>query len=430
MGTTIAGNQHIGTNTKKMQYVWAPGLGGDNLEVELYEQDGIFTYQFNPTYDQRDDGVLAVEFYYYYRKPTTQAFWDYCYYADDFYIYPFLAWYDDTSSDGGKWGGIISLDSQKISLVGRESGWIHVTLHVEEYIWGRFTSNGKNFDNTLYIGIYSPLLVLCWDNSVSGSDTIIPYELNWDFEEYEDWSVYELMTQGYLEDCYYYRRQINVYPTFYITYRDVTPESFAYSVNETSVMNVTSGITKKGIYKKLLQDIKAAVGTSERKLLVKRNGGIDAVSFTDLFSRRQDYKRLFEEAENLSSLCNRKHGLCKELADSVIDDDVTDKYLLLMRSAESENLISDSTPKKAQWYRQLEIDPGIESVVERQQILFRALENQIDVSALPFASRLFFRTVQTVMSFWDLLRGKIQEANNVASFYCPIWTEIEMECRI
>ena len=430
MGTTIAGNQHIGTNTKKMQYVWAPGLGGDNLEVELYEQDGIFTYQFNPTYDQRDDGVLAVEFYYYYRKPTTQAFWDYCYYADDFYIYPFLAWYDDTSSDGGKWGGIISLDSQKISLVGRESGWIHVTLHVEEYIWGRFTSNGKNFDNTLYIGIYSPLLVLCWDNSVSGSDTIIPYELNWDFEEYEDWSVYELMTQGYLEDCYYYRRQINVYPTFYITYRDVTPESFAYSVNETSVMNVTSGITKKGIYKKLLQDIKAAVGTSERKLLVKRNGGIDAVSFTDLFFRRQDYKRLFEEAENLSSLCNRKHGLCKELADSVIDDDVTDKYLLLMRSAESENLISDSTSKKAQWYRQLEIDPGIESVVERQQILFRALENQIDVSALPFASRLFFRTVQTVMSFWDLLRGKIQEANNVASFYCPIWTEIEMECRI
>lgn len=430
MGTTIAGNQHIGTNTKKMQYVWAPGLGGDNLEVELYEQDGIFTYQFNPTYDQRDDGVLAVEFYYYYRKPTTQAFWDYCYYADDFYIYPFLAWYDDTSSDGGKWGGIISLDSQKISLVGRESGWIHVTLHVEEYIWGRFTSNGKNFDNTLYIGIYSPLLVLCWDNSVSGSDTIIPYELNWDFEEYEDWSVYELMTQGYLEDCYYYRRQINVYPTFYITYRDVTPESFAYSVNETSVMNVTSEITKKGIYKKLLQDIKAAVGTSERKLLVKRNGGIDAVSFTDLFSRRQDYKRLFEEAENLSSLCNRKHGLCKELADSVIDDDVTDKYLLLMRSAESENLISDSTSKKAQWYRQLEIDPGIESVVERQQILFRALENQIDVSALPFASRLFFRTVQTVMSFWDLLRGKIQEANNVASFYCPIWTEIEMECRI
>lgn len=430
MGTTIAGNQHIGTNTKKMQYVWAPGLGGDNLEVELYEQDGIFTYQFNPTYDQRDDGVLAVEFYYYYRKPTTQAFRDYCYYADDFYIYPFLAWYDDTSSDGGKWGGIISLDSQKISLVGRESGWIHVTLHVEEYIWGRFTSNGKNFDNTLYIGIYSPLLVLCWDNSVSGSDTIIPYELNWDFEEYEDWSVYELMTQGYLEDCYYYRRQINAYPTFYITYRDVTPESFAYSVNETSVMNVTSGITKKGIYKKLLQDIKAAVGTSERKLLVKRNGGIDAVSFTDLFSRRQDYKRLFEEAENLSSLCNRKHGLCKELADSVIDDDVTDKYLLLMRSAESENLISDSTSKKAQWYRQLEIDPGIESVVERQQILFRALENQIDVSALPFASRLFFRTVQTVMSFWDLLRGKIQEANNVASFYCPIWTEIEMVCRI
>lgn len=432
MGTTIAGNQHIGTNTKKMQYVWAPGLGGDNLEVELYEADGIFTYQFNPTYDQRDDGVLAVEFYYYYRKPTSQAFWDYCYDPDYFYIYPFVASYNDDSRWGkvGKWEGIITWDSEKISLVGRESGWIHVTLHVEEYIWGRFTSDGKTYDNPLYIGIYSPLLVLCWDNSVSGSDTIIPYEIDWDFEEYEDEPVYDLLTGGYLEDCYYSRRQISDYPTFYITYRDVTPESFAYSVNETSVMNVTSGITKKGIYKKLLQEIKAVVGTSGRKLLAKRNGPNEAVSFTDLFSRCQDYKRLFEEAENLSSLCIRKHGLCKELADSVIDDDVTDKYLLLMRKAESENVISDSTSKKAQWYRQLEIDPSIESIVERQQILFRVLENQIDVSALPFASRLFFRTVQTVMSFWDWLRGKIREANNVKSFYCPIWTEIEMECRI
>ena len=67
MGTTIAGNQHIGTNYKKMQYVWAPGLDGDNLEVERYEEDYIFVYQFNPLHDQRDDGVLAVEFYYYYR---------------------------------------------------------------------------------------------------------------------------------------------------------------------------------------------------------------------------------------------------------------------------------------------------------------------------------------------------------------------------
>ena len=44
--------------------------------------------------------------------------------------------------------------------------------------------------------------------------------------------------------------------------------------------------------------------------------------------------------------------------------------------------------------------------------------------------RLFFRTVQTVMTFWDWQRGKIREANNVVTFFCPIHLEIEMECRI
>ena len=387
MGTTIAGNQHVGTNTKKMQYVWAPGLGGDNLEVELYEEDRIFVYQFNPLYDQRDDGVLAVEFYYYYRKPTTSDFWTYCYDPDNYYIYPFLAWYDDEAADGGKWGGITTIDSEKISLVGRDSGWIHVTLHVEEYIWGRFTSNGRTYDNAIYVGIYSPIPVFCWDTSSSYSQNVTPYELNWDFEEYEDESVYDILTGGNLEDCYLSRTRINDYPTFYITYRDVTPESFAYSVNETAVMNVSSGISKKSVYKKLLQDVKAACGIANRRLIVNRTVSKEGVSFTDVFFRRQDYKRIFEDAANSLASCERKHGMCKGLFSSVVDDDFFESHLLLMRNAASENVTEDYISKKAEWFRRLEIRSEIDSDVERRQVLFRAMENTIDISALPFASR-------------------------------------------
>ena len=90
MGTTIAGNQHIGDNYQQFQYIWAPGLGGDNAVVERYDEDRIFVYQFNPLYDQRDDGVLAIEFYYYYRKPTSEKFYKYCYTPEDYYIYPFF----------------------------------------------------------------------------------------------------------------------------------------------------------------------------------------------------------------------------------------------------------------------------------------------------------------------------------------------------
>lgn len=64
MGTTVAGNQHVGTVYKELQYVWAYGIGSDYKEVELYEEEGFFVYQFNPLYNQRDEGILAVEFYY------------------------------------------------------------------------------------------------------------------------------------------------------------------------------------------------------------------------------------------------------------------------------------------------------------------------------------------------------------------------------
>ena len=55
--------------------------------------------------------------------------------------------------------------------------------------------------------------------------------------------------------------------------------------------------------------------------------------------------------------------------------------------------------------------------------------DEVEIAALPFASRLFFRAIQTVMGFWDWIRGKIREANNVVTLFCPISTEIELECR-
>ena len=47
MGTTIAGNQHIGSNYLKEHYIWAgPSLGGIIANVEMYEEDYIFVYQY------------------------------------------------------------------------------------------------------------------------------------------------------------------------------------------------------------------------------------------------------------------------------------------------------------------------------------------------------------------------------------------------
>ena len=552
MGTTIAGNQHIGSNYKKKQYIWKQGLGGINAEVELYEQDRIFVYQFNPPYDQRDDGILAVEFYYYYRKPTTNEFWTYCYDPNSYYIYPFLAWYDNKAADGGKWGGISTTDSAKISLAGRESGWIHVTLHVDEYIWGRYTSNGKTYDNPIYAGIYSPLPVFCWDTSSSYGQNVTPYEINWNFEEYEDESVYDLLTGGYLEDCYDSRSRINDYPTFYITYRDVTPESIAYCVNETAVMNVSSSLSKKANFKKMLAEIKAACDADSRTLAARRNGGRDLFSVSANSSKKENFKRSFFENDNavcvhtkkqslfksitenpdvmswecrklgikktcassLKSTCvqtrkqslfkniteksdvisreNRKLGIklsafyenlipssnayrmlaikktCASIAQStssfvrrlwfirnkltellqsvsllsrknhlktdafssLLFDDEHNNRMFFYRPGVSENQVTDGTDRKADWKRRLEFSTDVETETVRKQVLFRFEKSESAFATRAFASRLFFRTVQSIVSFWDWLRGKIREANNVVTFFCPINLEINFECRI
>lgn len=431
MGTTIAGNQHIGSNYAQYQYLWKPGSGGDYGTVELYEEDRIFVYQFNPLYDQRDDGVLAVEFYYYYRKPTSEKFYEYCYYAEDFYIYPFLAWYDEDGKDGGAWGGIMTFDSQKISLVGRDTGWIHVTLHVEEYIWGRFTNNGKTFDNTIYIGVYSPILVLNWDtSSANASGGVVPYEIFWNFDEYEDDTVYDLMTYGYLEDCYDGRRQINDYPSFYITYRDVTPESFNYAVNEQTVVNVSSGVVRKTVLKKLISEIKAITGTAERHQLHKRNTGVSALGASDSFAKRVYFARFLSETKSMETLLSRKHFMTRQLNDVFEPVAFRNYKRRLFRSGDENLIAADSYERKLAWKRQLDLNPSVLTEVVRSSESFRGAIDVLEVSALPFASRLFFRTVQTVVGFWDWLRGKIREANNVVTLYSPMDLEITLESKI
>ena len=103
---------------------------------------------------------------------------------------------------------------------------------------------------------------------------------------------------------------------------------------------------------------------------------------------------------------------------------------LLFRSGD-ENLIAvDSSERKLAWKRKLDLNSSINLEVIRSGNSFRGSIDGVEVSSLPFASRLFFRTVQTVMSFWDWLRGKIREANNVVTFFCPIHLEVELECRI
>ena len=151
----------------------------------------------------------------------------------------------------------------------------------------------------------------------------------------------------------------------------------------------------------------------------------DSKSFSD-----SSDKRRHEDQEEITARNCRSNRMKVETSDGFSFSDSLQQLLLIIRSVFSSGDALDSSSHIADYKRLPESVVDDEELIIRSGDNFRSFTDEVDFEALPFASRLFFRTVQTVMSFWDWLRGKIREANNVKSFYCPIWTEIEVECRI
>ena len=110
--------------------------------------------------------------------------------------------------------------------------------------------------------------------------------------------------------------------------------------------------------------------------------------------------------------------------------DTAQKLLLLLRSVFSSSGLSESLIRKSDLKKS--VTSSVESIEEVKRLgeSYRSFEDQAEIEARPFASRIFYRAVQTVMSFWDWLRGKIREANNVVTLFCPIADEITLDCEI
>ena len=132
----------------------------------------------------------------------------------------------------------------------------------------------------------------------------------------------------------------------------------------------------------------------------------------------------------LSDLTSRVLGKVILKTENASVFDSVQKLLLILRSCFSSGGFTTSASKKSDFKRLSE------SLVENQESVirfgenYRAFEDEAAIEDVPFVSRLFFRTVQTVVGFWDWLRGKIREANNVVTLYSPMDLEITLESKI
>lgn len=106
------------------------------------------------------------------------------------------------------------------------------------------------------------------------------------------------------------------------------------------------------------------------------------------------------------------------------------RQLLLKRSKIETLLFFEKFSKTLSFKRIVVFFADINTELKRSGSSYRSTTDEVPVLARAFASRLFFRTVDTVLSFWDWLSGKIRGTNNIVSFYCPIDLEIEIETHI
>ena len=130
---------------------------------------------------------------------------------------------------------------------------------------------------------------------------------------------------------------------------------------------------------------------------------------------------------SLGSLTNRI-GFFKFFRNENLSfSDSLQKLLLLLRSCFSGSALRDSTTRLADYKKEIDSTATNTESLTRYGESFRSFEDEAEIKAKPFASRIFYRTVETVTNFWDWLRGKIREANYVVSFFTPVKLEIILD---
>ena len=116
--------------------------------------------------------------------------------------------------------------------------------------------------------------------------------------------------------------------------------------------------------------------------------------------------------------------------DSLSTSDFVSRLLLIIRNCFSVSGIAGQKNHKADYRKNETGIIGKTDEAGRRLICCRNNTEDVDLVVNHHFSIFFCRTIQTVLSLWDWIRGKIREANNVVSLFCPVDLEVELECKL
>lgn len=439
MSYSIFGNTDIGPFHTAMYEVELEDDDGEtyetNLEGDYIREEEFVGYVFTA---EENSKTNSVEMYYYFRRPTSEYYWDMMYGDPPQPIIPLVVLLNSSNTPIE----LLNTTFPTITLDGKKNGWYSVNVSLKRKI--------KEGDR-IYFAFGSYLITPVYDEMPRFPLPESSYNAYYK-KSYFSSAFYETVPKKLLSGSLL--NELNLYWdngyrfSLYLKYEN-EPKSQNYEVTVIGNIKVNTSTARKSQYKKVPKSTIKNSGKVNRKSAYKKKL-INTFDVSDITSRMADIvfsiasefktsdvntnnrviKRLIATSKKITS--EIKSGMLffrgfmeyKELTDETL------RQLLIRRSGIEVLLTIDKFSKLLSFNIVIEFVADVKTDLKRWGNSFRSTEDEIPITAASFASRLFFRTVETVLSLWDWLRGKIRETNNIVSFYCPIDLEIEIEARI
>lgn len=429
MSTTILGNNAA---PQYLYTYYEVEVDDDEFETmlgEYYDEDSTMGYRATVP---KNSASTTVQLVYYYKAATSSFMLDY-YWGEDFTpIVPLVF----ACNSNGAITELLNNSVSQVVVAGRSTGWITMNITLKR----KLVKNEKIFFG-IYGDIYSYAL-----------SSLTPVNHNTQFNycstprhQFPNPVAYVSSAQ-YIANNHFIDGDLEA--CIYLQYENAV-ESVAYTRSVGGTVGAATSNTRKAGWKRTLNQSGAIASSLSRKSSYKKSCSSSGL-FTSTGFRGLHNSRNALSGSGLSDHSSRKIAMARRFENTggitdtslrslfkriITEEDVSfldslHQLLLIIRSCFSGSGITDAASKIADYKK--DIPSTVENLesVERSGDNYRSFEDSAELDALPFASRLFFRACETVAGFWDWLRGKIREANNVVSFFCPIDLEIELECKL
>ncbi|MBP5601186.1 MAG: hypothetical protein J6X78_00520 [Treponema sp.] len=403
----------------------------EDMEGETVDEQDIFARRAIVPKNS-NSATVTIVFYYY--APASEWYWDYNYGVNYYPVVPVVF----AADSNWQLTQCLNASFYETSFAGQANGWksLNVTL-----------TRKLVKDERIVFGVYSDLHGYASNGEVEDPYTTMSY-FYWTRAHRRDYAS----QIAYVSSPEFISQQRNISNDYeislYMQYENEI-ESVAYTRTVLGNVGAVTANTRKLVWKRAIPCLWNLSSRLTRKSDWKRNASSDGVLsagafrsnhlfraesdnkiFFDSYDERIFFFRHHEDQEEITARSFRSNRMNIEKSDGFSFSDSLQQLLLIIRSVFSSSDALDNFRHKANYKRMPESIIDDEEMVVRSGDNLRSFSDEIDFEALPFTSRIFYRAVQTVMSFWDWLRGKIREANNVVTFFCPIDLEITMECRI